>query len=219
MTRRGFWMPEHLATLRAMYPDHATADVARMLGRSIQAIHEKAGKQGLKKSAAFLAGDKSGRLRRGQQHPNIVANHFKPGFMPWNTGLKGWSAPNSKATQFKPGGAPVNRREVGALRINSAGGLYIKLAEGLRQWVQLSHYVWWLAHGEWPGPGMVIRYRNGDDHDTRIGNLELITRRENMLRNSAHTLYPPEVARLVQLRGALHRQINRLTQNQQQHTP
>ena len=35
------------------------------------------------------------------------------------------------------------------------------------------------------------------------------TRAEHMHRNSVHAHYPPEIARLVQLRGALVRQINR----------
>ena len=39
--------------------------------------------------------------------------------------------------------------------------------------------------------------------------VECISRRENMLRNSVHTRLPKPLASLVQLRGALQRQINR----------
>jgi hypothetical protein len=42
-----------------------------------------------------------------------------------------------------------------------------------------------------------------------LGRLELISRAENMRRNSYHTRYPKEVAQLIQLRGALNRQINK----------
>ena len=205
------WSDEEVALLRALYPGLPTADVAHQLGRKTGTLHQKAATLGLKKSADFFASDRAGRIQRGQQHPAMRATRFQPGIVPWNTGKKGWSAPNSEATRFKTGGAPVNRREVGALRINSEGGLDIKLAEGPRQWVQLSHYSWFLAHGQWPAPGMCLRFRDGDTHNTAIGNLELLSRRENMRRNSVHTMYPPEVAQLVQLRGALHRQINRLS--------
>lgn len=205
------WSADELATLRTLYPDRSSGAIALLLGRAPGSVYQKAASLGIKKSAAFFASDEAGRIQRGHQHPNIVANRFQPGIVPWNTGRIGWSAPNSEATRFKPGSAPPNRQDVGALRINSDGQLDIKLFDGLRGWVQLSHYNWFLAHGEWPARGMCLRFRDGDVHNPAIGNLELLTRRENMRRNSVHTLYPPEVAQLVQLRGALHRQINLLS--------
>lgn len=39
-----------------------------------------------------------------------------------------------------------------------------------------------------------------------------MTRAELMRRNSLHTNYPPQLVSLVQLRGALNRQINRRKQ-------
>jgi hypothetical protein len=50
-----------------------------------------------------------------------------------------------------------------------------------------------------------------------LDRLELLTMRENMARNTVHNL-PPEVASLVQLRGALVRRINRLTNSTQEDT-
>ncbi len=41
-----------------------------------------------------------------------------------------------------------------------------------------------------------------------LDRLECITRRENMARNTVHNL-PKELARLVQLQGAVKRQINK----------
>ena len=203
------WTEGELATLQTLYPLRSSSVIAQLLGRAPGSVYQKAASLGIKKRPAFYASDEAGRIQRSHQHPNIVAHRFQPGIVPWNTGKKGWSAPNSEATRFQPGSAPANRREVGALRINSENGLDIKLAEGPHQWVQLSHYSWFLAHGEWPARGMCLRFRDGDTHNTAIGNLELVSRQENMRRNSVHTRYPPEVARLVQLRGALKRQINR----------
>lgn len=42
-----------------------------------------------------------------------------------------------------------------------------------------------------------------------------MSRHENMRRNSYHTNYPPEVARLVQLKGAISRQVNRIKKEAQ----
>lgn len=210
------WTAAELASLSQHYPDLPTAELAARLGRRVGQLHQAAAVRGIKKSAAYFASDAAGRIQRGHSHPAMIANQFKPGQPTWNTGMKGWSAPGTEATRFKPGGAPVNRREVGALRINSSGQLDIKMGEGIRQWFQLSHYNWWLAHGEWPGHGMCLRFRDGDEHNPAFENLELITRRENMLRNSVHTNYPPDIARLVQLRGALNRRINSDTRNTRQ---
>jgi len=56
----------------------------------------------------------------------------------------------------------------------------------------------------------VVIFRNADHADIRLENLELITRRELMLRNSVHNL-PKPLAQAVQLLGALNRQIRRRT--------
>jgi len=215
ITRKG-WTPADLDLLRVMYPHSRTADIAAVLGCGLSRIYCAATSLGLRKSPEFLASDMAGRIQRGQHHPAMVATRFKPGHSSWNTGVKGWSAPGTEATRFKPGSSPPNRQEVGALRINSDGQLDIKLYDGLRAWVQMSHYSWFLAHGEWPARGICLRFKDGDCHNTAISNLQAVTRQENMRLNSVHTKYPPEVARLVQLRGALNRQINRSTKQSSQ---
>ena len=72
--------------------------------------------------------------------------------------------------------------------------------------------VWEAACGAVPD-GHIVVFRPGrkttDPDKITLDALELLTRAENMRRNSVHSKYPPEVARLVQLRGALTRQINR----------
>lgn len=211
------WTAAELQYLTLHYPDQPTKVLATALGSTCSSVYQKAYQLGLRKCAAFLASVNAGRIQRGRTHPAMLATQFKPGQRTWNFGLKGWSAPGTEATRFQPGSIPANRQEIGALRINSDGQLDIKLYDGLRSWVQLSHYNWFLEHGEWPAPGMVLRFRDGDTHNPAVKNLQLITRRENLRLNSVHTIYPPEVACLVQLRGALNRQINRRGQtlNQQ----
>lgn len=191
-----------------LYADVPTADVAALLGRKIGPVYQHAAKMGLHKSAAYLTSAEACRLRRGDA---VGTRHrYAPGHKTWNAGLKGWSAVGTEATRFKPGTVPPNRQQVGALRINSDGQLDIKLSDGLRSWVQLSHYAWFLEHGQWPQKGYCLRFRDGDMHNPDIKNLHLVTRAENMRLNSHYTNYPPEVARLVQLKGQIARQVNRI---------
>jgi hypothetical protein len=49
--------------------------------------------------------------------------------------------------------------------------------------------------------------------------VECITRRQLMQRNSVHTVYPPEVQRVAQLRGVLTRKINQLAKQQREQQP
>ena len=77
--------------------------------------------------------------------------------------------------------------------------------------------VWMEAHGPIL-PGHVVVFRPGR-HTTDIERItldavELVTRAELMKRNSVHSVYGPEVARLVQLRSAVTRQINRKLKEQ-----
>ncbi len=199
------WTAEESAYLAARYPHDSTQSIADRLGRRLSQVYNRAHAHGLKKTAAYLSSEASGRINKQTDAQKL--HRFKPGVTPWNKGIAWDSGGRSAETRFKPGTVPPNRQEVGALRINSDGQLDIKLAPGLRQWKALSHYVWFLETGEWPAKGMLLRFKNGDVHDPRMDNLELLTRRENMLRNSVHTNYPPEIVKLVQLRGAIHRQI------------
>ena len=205
------WSLDDLKILTGTYANSSSAIIAKTLSRDIRHVYQKAAQMGLRKSAVFFASNKAGRIQRGRTHPAMRANQFKSGHKTWNTGMKGWAAPGTEATRFKPGTVPPNRQQVGALRINSEGQLDIKLYDGLRAWVQLHHYNWFLTHGEWPARGSVLRFKDSDPHNPAIENLELITRRENMRLNSVHTIYPPEIARLVLLKGALNRQINKRT--------
>lgn len=202
--RRKAWTDTDDAAIRRGYPDGDVPALAVSLGRTVGAIQQRARNIGVRKSAEF-------KRAQGIAIAALKLGQFKPGHITWNAGRKGWQpGGRSKASQFKAGKIPPNRREVGALRMAEDGFIYIKMREGLRQWVQLSHYAWFLAHGDWPAKGEIVRASNGDTHDTQAHNLEKLTRAENMRRNSYHTNYPPEVARLVQIKGAIMRQVNRI---------
>lgn len=213
------WRPAELELLRRGYPNLPTRHLALALGRPIERVYAKATRMGLAKSEAFMATDKSGRIFKGGTLGQ--ATQFKPGHASWNKGIKGSTGvhPACRRTQFKPG--TLNGRAVqlvlpiGAHRVNADGYLDRKVSDqpgpqNLR-WRPVHRLVWEAAHGPIP-PGHAVVFRPGrfstDPERITPDALELITRRELMLRNTVHR-YGPEVAAVAQLRGALNRQINR----------
>jgi len=194
-----------LATLRRLYPDTETKTLARVMGRTEYSIYVAATKRNICKSAEYRKNLASDVTRRN------AATRFRKGHVPANKGLRrpGFAPGRMRETQFKSG--QVSSRwdpeiyAVGALRINSDGILEIKVAPGARQWVILARYVWATERGPIP-PGHVVRVKVVDPYDVDIDNLELLTRAENMRRNSIHNL-PQPLRNTIQLLGQLKRRI------------
>jgi hypothetical protein len=221
MKRRPWTEPED-RVMREFYPKLRGIDLAEVLKRTTSSVFQRAKKLGLEKSPEFLASDLSGRVQRGKQHPNMIASQFQKGQTSWNKGLKGVVGVQDacRATQFKkgrPAHEARNYKPIGSLRINADGILERKVTDDpnvypARRWVPVARLVWEAANGPIPA-GHVVRFKQGlattVPELVTLERLECISRVENMRRNSVHTVYPPEVARLAQLRGALNRQINK----------
>ncbi len=215
------WSEADDALLRRMYPDTPTSALARRLRRSVTAVYGRAELLGVKKSAAYLAGPHAYRLRRGD---NVgAAYRFTPGHVPANKGLRrpGWAPGRMRETQFKRGvrhGAAAELwKPIGTERISKDGYLERKVNDGLplqRRWRAVHLVLWESAHGPVP-KGHAIAFKNADKTDIRLENLECISRRELMSRNTVHNL-PKPVADVVQLLGALNRQIRRRTHGEEQ---
>ena len=215
------WTAQELATLRALYPDLAAVDVARRLGRGLSSIYNQANALGLRKSAAFWASDRTGRVQRGKQDPRMIASRFKPGLTPWNKGKPGLTGrhPNTQAHQFKPGRKPEEARNhlpIGSERLNHDGVLERKISDDqsvypARRWAPVHRLVWETAHGNVPR-GQVVVFKPGQRRiiaaEITLERLECITRAELMKRNGIHR--NAELARLYQLKGAITRQVNRI---------
>lgn len=215
------WTEAELELLRRNYPDSRTEDLAAVLGRSLTTVYQKAIKLGLRKSDAYLASPAACRLRRGD---NVGAEHrFKKGQVPPNKGLRrpGWAPGDMAKTQFKKG-RPANEARnyvpIGSYRLSKDGYLERKVTDDpsfvpARRWVAVHRLVWIEANGPIPD-GHVVVFKPGRrttvEADITLDALELITRQALMARNTVHNL-PPELASVVQLRGALSRQINKRT--------
>lgn len=219
-TRHTPWQPSELTLLHEIYPHLHTADVAALLQCTVSRINNAAYKAGLRKSADYLASDTSMRIQRGKQHPNMIAHRFKPGHRTWNTGMRGWSAPGTEATRFKPGMLQGNAAKrwvpVGTLRVNGDGYLDRKITDqhrGPRDWEAVHRLVWTAANGPVP-PGHVVTFLPGKKTTVleliTLDILECINRAELARRNHPRNK-SPELAKLVQLKGAITRQVNRIT--------
>ncbi len=210
------WTDAEVLLLRQLYPDVPAADVAALLGLPVGPVYQAAARHGLKKSAAFYASDKSARIRHANQNPNMIASRFQPGIVPWNKGTKGLQL-GGVQTQFKPGSKPRNWLPVGSYRITADGYLERKINDlpgnNSVRWHSVSRLVWAAVNGPVP-KGHVIAFRPGCKttklEDITIDRLECISRGERARRNHPRSR-SPELGRLVQLRGAITRQINKLS--------
>jgi hypothetical protein len=209
------WSKADDAVLRRIFPDTPTPTVARRLRRTYAAICGRAALLGLHKSAAYMASPAAYRLRRGDHVGK--AFWYPKGHVPANKGLRrpGWSAGRMKETQFKPGVPGANTMPIGSTRLID-GYVYRKVSAVQYvpytvNWKPEHHLIWTAAHGPIPR-GRALRFRNGNRLDVRLDNLELITRRALMARNTVHNL-PKPLARAVQLLGALNRKIRRSTRD------
>lgn len=203
-----------------MYPECHTADVAALLGRTASQCYQAAAKHGLRKSAEYLASDAACRIRRGHENEAMKASRFKPGHGTWNKGLRGVNGHSS--ARFKPGQMPQTWRPVGSIRIERDGPK-VKVSDTrnkVRDWRYVHHIVWERENGPIPA-GMVISFKPGmktnDPEQITADRLECIDRAELARRNHPRNRCP-ELGRLIQLKGAIARQVNRIAREaQEQH--
>lgn len=205
------WSSEEEQEIIRRYPDEDTGTLASELGVSKSQLYYKAGYLGIKKSERFIEAAK-------EKASNMLmesgrSNRFKSGIVPWNKGLK-WTAPGRSAlTRFKKANRPPGYRPIGSERVNKGGYLFRKVSDTGRKredWIPVSHIVWKEAgNGEVP-EGCHLCFRDGNNRNFEIGNLELVSCSEVMRRNSVHNLYP-EISSLYNLIGAINRHINKRT--------
>lgn len=212
MTVRRYWTEREVAELRALYPDTTTREIAERLGRTEAQVYNKANGMGLRKSEQYLASPAASRLRPGAHIGK--ASQFKKGNKPWNAGKKGYDpGGRSPETRFKKGARPHTWVPIGTETVDKDGYTKRKVrddappGQSRRNWKFVHVLLWEEKNGPVP-KGHAVVFKDGNKRNLRIDNLELVSRRDLMKRNSVHRL-PKEWAQIVQLKGALQRQINR----------
>jgi len=215
------WTDDDLALLARLYPNGKTKEVAALLDRSVNRVLHKAWSLQIAKSPEFLAASQVGRIPPGSGAVRGLSARFAPGQVPWNAGRKGWQAGGrSVGTQFHTGQLPPATMPIGSHRLvhNKANGprLERKVREvpgpNNKRWTPVTRLVWEAAHGPVP-TGLIVVFRPGRVTCVleliTLDAIECITRKENAAR--AHpSNKSPEIGRLVQLKGAITRQVNRI---------
>jgi hypothetical protein len=206
--KRRFWTPGEDALLREKYPHMATRKLAPLLDHTLSGINGRATKFGLRKTAEYLASGDACLLRRTSI--GGIPYRFKKGHVPANKGLRrpGWFAGRMRETQFKKGQrsgvAARNWLPVGTVRPDPDGFMRRKIAEAdgppygypnTKVWEYVHRRVWTEANGPIP-PKHHVAFKDGDRKNTQLGNLELVSFADMVLRNSIHNL-PPELKETI----------------------
>lgn len=209
------WTAEMDAELARRYANEPTATIAADLGVRPQQAYNRANRLGLRKSRELLAA--MARERTNDPGHASRAHRFGKGHVPANKGLRrpGWAPGHMSRTQFKPGQMPHNTHPVGSYRITRDGTLQRKIGtasgSNSKRWRGVHELVWIEANGPVPA-GHIVVFRKGMKttvlDEITIDRVECISLAENMRRNTYHN-YGPEIAHVVQLRGAITRQINK----------
>lgn len=209
------WTQYEEETLIRLYEDPKVfpKDIAKMLGRTLPQVYNKARKMGL--NAPMERIRMAGKI--GMQHPKSIATRFSKGHIPPNKGKKVSPKVYEKmsVTMFKKGHTPVNHREVGSERINVDGYIEIKVAEPNR-WKLKHRIIWEQVNGEIP-KGYNVQFKNHNPQDCRIENLYLICRIDQMrTENSLMAKYPKEMQEVIRLKGVVNRIIHKRERDHEQ---
>lgn len=188
------WSPAEDAILTELYRQFSAGEIAERMDRSKASIKGRVNMLGLKKP--------EGQTNTGR---------FQPGTTSWNKGMKGLQI-GGIATRFKPGHlggrAALIKQPIGAERLSKEGYLQRKVNDDpvfYKRWRFVHLMLWEDANGPVPA-GHTVAFKNGDKTDIRLDNLECISRRELMRRNTVHN-YPPELRQVIRLKGAITKRI------------
>lgn len=227
---RNKWTPQALATLKAMWPDTRAREIMATLGISEGPVYRKARELGLQRSPEFVARVQAATLHHIRTHPAMLAQQKGKGQAPWNKGMPGSTGTHDgcRPTQFKPGNRPHTWVPVGTQMVRYHKGsdmhqLTQKVSDqsgpAVNRWRAVTELVWIAAHGPIPAGHIVVfahlGLRTTVAADITPDKLICITRAEHARRNHPRNKHP-ELGRLVQLKGAINRQVNRINREAQE---
>lgn len=181
--------------IRANYLTMPIKQIAEKIGGSFTGIQGMLNREGLVIPPEIVA-----------QRKNI--GMFAKGNPPVNKGKK-WSEfmskegmKNSRKTQFKKGQRVHKEGKNGDIRIRhnhkergDKPYKWIRLRKA--KWEMLHVHLWKKNNGRIP-KGMIVVFKDGDTMHCEVENLELITREQNMNRNTIHR-YPQELKDVIRL--------------------
>lgn len=197
-----FWSVEDVAILKFLYPEMTNFNIAKILGKTEMSIIHKAWVLRLVKDKEFI-------------NRCAAKTMFKKGNVSFNKGLKqsDFMSPDAikrtAATRFKKGDLPHNAYDkdgiINVRRDNKTGIDYLYIRVKLGVWVLYQRYQYEKFIGEIP-VGFIVALKDGNSGNCHPFNLELLSKRENMLRNTIQR-YPDELIKSMKMLGKLKRKI------------
>jgi hypothetical protein len=211
-TQKKQWTDKETEELKRLFPETKSTILAELFCCTYRQIINYAYKLRLKKSINYLKSESCGRLFKG--HKRGIHTRFIKGDKPFNAGMKKDQFMSSGTiekfikNQFTKGHLPHNTKSNGAIsfRKDKMGNTYKFIRTGLGKWQHLHVFNWIREKGNIP-KGYIVIFKNGDKMNCHIENLELITRKENMSRNTIHR-YPEEVKQSIKALSKLKKIIN-----------
>lgn len=198
-----FWTNEEIELLRRIYPSSSNKDVAKALNRTQRGIRTKARSLGISKTPEYLAlAQKTGQFVKGHSPMNKGKR--------WDEWMSKDSQLQARTTTFKKGHLPSNRAPIGTERLTSDGYWEVKVADP-NIWDFKHRKLWEQHYGSIPKGG-IIYFKDGNRDNVTIENLAITDRKG--LRYMNIGCMPIEIKRMIQLMGALQRQINKTTKNE-----
>lgn len=200
--------------IRQRFPHEKTQGIADDLGLSYSQVANRAFSMGLKKTLEFKRSESSGRhnfIEGGKKF------RFKPGDIPFN---KGKEMPTEiyekvKATMFKKGNRPHNWKPDGTIverkDADQSGRVYLYYKVRDSKWILYHNKVWIDHNGPIP-KGSLIRFIDGNTRNCDISNLEMVSMKDNMARNTIQR-FPEEIQAIIKLTSKLNKKINGKKQN------
>ena len=177
------------------YPNEDTKVIAADLNTTVEIVYRIVSRFNVKKTKEYLDNWKlSG---RGRMIEAGKAHRFTKGHVSWNKDKspKDYITPENYAkmesTQFKKGGLPPNTKHDGAITLrhdkSKKNYYYIRLSKA--KWMPLHVKIYQDAYGPIPKNHIIV-FKDRNTLNVTLENLECISRKENMLRNTLHRLAP-----------------------------
>ena len=199
--------------MRKHYPSESNPVICEKLGRSLRSVYSRAKILGLKKTAEFM--QEQWQILAVNLQNNGKRYRFPKGNIPANKGKKMPANVYEKArkTMFRKGNIPANHKPIGYERINADGYIEVKVAEPNK--FRLKHRVVWEENFGIIPPGYNVQFRDKNRQNLTPDNLYLISRSEQLKKeNSMYARYPEELQRVIRIKGALQRQINKFRKDE-----
>jgi len=208
--KKKYWNPVEIEYFKQKYENTTNEDLAQILGRPISRLYYMASRLNLHKSKAIVAE----MAREKAMNPDFPFRQhiFKKGQVAYNKGLKqadymsAEAIERTKKTRFKKGHKPANMTKIGT-KIKDADGYEIIKVANPSTWEYTHRYLWKQHNGDIP-KDHIVRFKDGDKTHITIDNLELISLKENMMKNSIQR-YPEELRNTILYLGSLNRRLNK----------